>query len=293
MKKKGLFACGIACAAVLFTNCTTGTIEPHPGATLRIDNNSTGDIGWVYMSTSSTSIGTNRIEGVTIPAGTVYDITKLAPGYYDVRAVHTLTFDTAWTGATLTAGTTYTWSISNSDFYGGLQITNSSSYTFVNVYLSQDNTTWGSDWLGNNSIAPNSSYTIPSVPRGYVNMKVVTSASDIYCLQLLDIPDDGSLQIELYNSDFLTTPNGSLKVVNNSSSLVEYLYMRATGTTTWSGDQLGTASIYPGDQYQINGIAPGMYDFRVEDSYQTYSAEIDSQSVSAGQLLSWKVSALN
>jgi hypothetical protein len=295
MKTTGLLASGMAFMAALFLQCTTttGPTTPHfSGATLRIDNNSTADIGWVYLSTTSSSIGTDRLGSATITSGTVYDFVKLTPGDYEVRAVHLYRHDTAWAHITLTAGSTYTWTLTDNDFYGGFKITNSSSYSITYVYLSQDNTTWGTDWLGSSSITPGSSYTIPDVPTGYVNMKVLTSSSSAYCLQLLNIPSDGSFSIELTNSDFPSNPHGSLKVVNNSSTKIYYLYMRPSGTTVWSSDMLGTSTIAAGEQCQINGIDPGIYDFYVEESGQTYSAEVDNQTISAANLLSWKVTAL-
>lgn len=305
MKTTRLLLCGIACAAALLSNCTTttgpssptGPSQPTQPATLTVYNNSAGVIEYVYLSTSQASLGTDELGSSTISAGSSFSITGISAGYYYLAAVHLYTHDTAWASLSITAGQSYTWTLSDADFSGsssvsGLTIINNSSYIIDYVYLSQSNTTWGNDWLGT-SIFPGNQYTIPNVPIGYVNSKMVCSDATRYALHLLYVPSSGLDTITVYNTDFPSYAHGSLKVVNTSSSSIYYLFMRMSGTTTWSDDVLGVVStIGVGEQYQQDLISPGTYDFRVESSSGS-SAEVDNQAVTAGELLTWTVSSVN
>ncbi len=280
MKTTRLLLCGIACAAALLSNCTTttgpssptGPSQPTQPATLTVYNNSLGVIGYVYLSTSQASLGTDELGSSTISAGSSFSITGISAGYYYLAAVHLYTHDTAWASLSITAGQSYTWTLSDADFSngsrGGLTIINNSSYTIEYVYLSQSNSTWGSDWLGSSTwISPGFYYTISGAPTGYVNSKMVCTDATRYALHLLYVPSSGLDTITVYNTDFPSYAHGSLKVVNTSSTSIYYLFMRMSGTTTWSDDVLGVVStIGVGEQYQQDLIAPGTYDFRVESS---------------------------
>ncbi|HMD69604.1 MAG TPA: hypothetical protein VKF42_12035, partial [Chitinivibrionales bacterium] len=225
MKTTRLLQCGIACVVALLLNCTTttgpagptGPSQPTQPATLTVYNNSTGVIGWVYLSTSQASLGTDELGSSTISAGSSFSITGLSAGYYYVAAIHLNTHDTAWASLSVTAGQSYTWTLSDADFSngssGGLTIINNSSYTIEYVYLSQSNSTWGSDWLGTStSIFPGFYYTISGVPTGYVNSKMVCSDATRYALHLLYIPRSGSDTITVDNTDFPSYAHGSLKI---------------------------------------------------------------------------------
>jgi hypothetical protein len=109
---------------------------------------------------------------------------------------------------------------------------------------------------------------------------------------MLYIYGNGSDSIMVTDSDFPSSPHGSLKIVNNWSSSIYYLYYRLSGTTAWSTDQLGISTIISGGQYQLNLMSPGTYDLLVESSGHTYSAELDNQIITAAQLLTWTVPAL-
>lgn len=265
-------------------------------ATLTVVNNSSTTVGWVYMSASSSSLGTDQLgSSTTISAGSSFAITGITPGYYYVKAVHLNTHDTASMSMTFAAGNTYTWTLTDNNFGGsasGLKVINNSSYTIDYVYLSSINTSWGSDWLGSNTISSGYYYIIPNVPTGYVNSKIVTAVAGRYALHMLYIYGNGSDSIMVTDSDFPSSPHGSLKIVNNWSSSIYYLYYRLSGTTAWSTDQLGISTIISGGQYQLNLMSPGTYDLLVESSGHTYSAELDNQIITAAQLLTWTVPAL-
>jgi hypothetical protein len=305
MKKTHLLLCGVASVAVFLSHCTTTTYPTSPppstsatNATLTVLNNSSLTVGWVYMSTSSGTLGTDWLGISTVPVGSSYDIFGISPGTYYLRAVHSTTHDTAFNTLTLASGQTYTWTLTDASFTPisggtlGLTIVNNSSYAIDYVYLSQSSSTWGSDWLGSVSISPGYNYTIPNEPTGYVNTKMVCSDATKYALHLLYIPSSGIDTIWVDDTDFPSYAHGSIKIINTSSTTIYYLYMRASGTTTWSSDQLGISTIDAGEQHQLNLLDPGTYDFRVESSGHTYAAEVDNQVITGAQLLTWTVSAM-
>jgi hypothetical protein len=266
-------------------------------ATVSVTNNSTTTVGWLYLSSISGTLGTDQLGSDMLPVGNTFNVTSLPAGTYYFRAVHSELHDTAFKTITLTAGQTYTWTLTDAAFTpanGGVRkfmVSNSSSFAVTAVYVSQSNTTWGNNLLGSSTISPGSSYTFSDLPQGYSNVKVVTSDATRYALHLVYIPSGGTDTLDIDDAGLPTSPHGSLKIVNTSSTEIYYLYDRVSGTSSWSDDMLGSSTIPAGQSLQINVIDPGTYDLYAESAGGTY-AELDGQSITAGELRTWTVSSL-
>jgi hypothetical protein len=267
-------------------------------ASISVVNNSTLTVGWLFMSVSSGLLGTDQLDTGILAVGNTFNIAAIPVGTYYLRAVHYNLHDTAFKTVTLTGGQAFTWTLTDNSFTpanGGIRkllVVDSSSFTITAVYASQSNTTWGSNWLGGATISPGASYAISNLPAGYLNIKITTSDSGRYALHLKYLPSGGTDTLVIDDAGLPTTPHGSLKIVNTSSTEIYYLYMRTSGTSTWSDDMLGQSTVPAGQSLQVNVLDPGTYDFRVE-SYSGTSAEIDGSDITAGELLTWTVSAMN
>jgi hypothetical protein len=62
----------------------------------------------------------------------------------------------------------------------------------------------------------------------------------------------------------------SLKTMNSSSYVVYSLYVAKCGDQTWGVDQTGSGYINVGASFTLNGIPPGCYFFRAENSATRY-----------------------
>lgn len=62
----------------------------------------------------------------------------------------------------------------------------------------------------------------------------------------------------------------SLKTVNNSSYTVYTLYVAKCEDTTWGVDQTGSGYIAVGTSFTLNGIPPGCYEFKAENTTTRY-----------------------
>lgn len=82
--------------------------------------------------------------------------------------------------------------------------------------------------------------------------------------------------------------SASLKVVNNSSISLYYLYASPCGTSTWGPDQLGSKTISPGGAFTLTGFpCPACYDLKVEGSGHTVGATRYGNNFSCGSTLTW------
>jgi hypothetical protein len=83
-----------------------------------------------------------------------------------------------------------------------------------------------------------------------------------------------------------TDCGASLRVRNNSSYTVYYLYLAYCGGA-WSTDQLGSAVINPGGSFLLTRIPPGCYYFRAQTAGSVYWQTPSGVSLPAGQTYTW------
>lgn len=83
-------------------------------------------------------------------------------------------------------------------------------------------------------------------------------------------------------------PKASLKVVNNSTTTIWYLYVSPTGNGTWGTDQLGGSTISSGSSFTLNGIpCPAYYDLKVDDRTRTIGATRYNVQFNCGVTTTW------
>ncbi len=80
----------------------------------------------------------------------------------------------------------------------------------------------------------------------------------------------------------------TLRVVNNSSSRMYYLYVKTCSASSWGADLLGAFTIAPsGGSFTVNGIPPGCYHFRTEALGGLYWQTPSGVSLTAGLTYTW------
>jgi hypothetical protein len=229
-------------------------------ATLTVVNNSTATIWNLYMSTSSSTLGIDQLATSTISAGSTYNITGIAPGYYYLRAVHSGTYDTAYTTQTFAAGQSYTWTLTNSDFPGTssatLTVVNNSATTIGWVYMSTSSLSIGTDRLGISSISAGSAFNITGIAPGYYHIRAVHLNTHDTAYSDITIAAGQTYSWTLTGSDFSGGSVVGLKVINNSSYTINYVYL-SKSNTAWGSDWLGSNTISSGYYYIIPNVPTG------------------------------------
>ncbi|OHD54097.1 MAG: hypothetical protein A2Y33_10295 [Spirochaetes bacterium GWF1_51_8] len=85
----------------------------------------------------------------------------------------------------------------------------------------------------------------------------------------------------------------SLKFVNLSSDSIAFCYISRTNEMNWGDDCLGSKTVKPGESKLLNGIAPGMYNIKVETLDRAkYSEYPGGAEFHAGETLIWNVTKL-
>jgi hypothetical protein len=82
-----------------------------------------------------------------------------------------------------------------------------------------------------------------------------------------------------------------LRVYNNSTETVSYLYYRANGTATWGPDLLGASTLSAGDTLVDSSLSAGLYDLHAVGSNARYSDTIGIR-LSSSTAAVWKISSL-
>lgn len=82
----------------------------------------------------------------------------------------------------------------------------------------------------------------------------------------------------------------SLRVVNQSSLTVWYLYVSPSTSSSWGPDQLGSHVISPGGTFTVNDIPCGRnYDLKIEGAGHTTLATRYGVYFSCGSTMSWRL----
>ncbi len=83
------------------------------------------------------------------------------------------------------------------------------------------------------------------------------------------------------------TVTTSVNIVNNSSREIHNVYLSHVNTDDWSGNQLGTATIAPGQSYALNNVACDQQQVKVigEDQDGCFLTTV----VSCGESSTWTI----
>jgi len=159
---------------------------------------------------------------------------------------------------------TFSWSAVSGATTYRIQIATSSSFTTV---------------LGDNSLSATSISVTNALASGtkyYWHVNATNSAGT------------STWSSTWYFTTASSTTTGSLKVVNNSSYTIYYLYVSPSGATTWGSDQLSTYTILPGYSYTLN-LIPGTYDMRAESTNSTYYWQQFNIPITANNTYTWSL----
>lgn len=151
---------------------------------------------------------------------------------------------------------------------GGLEIINQSGADIWYVYLSPSKADeWGEDWLRDDIIRDGEIYVIEGVPDGICDLRAEDRDGEaIELVWEMDLAEVPSLTIAG------TAPAGgmaSIEVVNESDTVITYLYVSPTDSASWGEDMLGADVIEVQGSYVLDGIAPGTYDIQAADETDT------------------------
>lgn len=140
-----------------------------------------------------------------------------------------------------------------------LEIVNRSGIDIWYVHLSPSKSDdWGEDQLGDDLIRDGETYTLEGIPSGVYDLRAEDRDGEtIGVMWEVDLVDDLSLTV---------TGTGSLEVLNDSPSVITYLYISPTESDTWGEDWLGTEVIDQQGTYLVDGLSPGSYDIKAADA---------------------------
>ncbi len=83
--------------------------------------------------------------------------------------------------------------------------------------------------------------------------------------------------------------SATLRIVNNSSYTIYYVYISPSSSSTWGDDQLGESTIAPGYYYDFT-LTPDTYDLKAEASGHVLLATEYSVSFADGETKTWTLS---
>jgi hypothetical protein len=91
-----------------------------------------------------------------------------------------------------------------------------------------------------------------------------TCASD--CMAPVACNNNGVCEATEQYATCSTDCASKLRTQNSSSYTIFYLYLKRCTEAAWSPDQLGAQVISPGQAFTLNGIPPGCWNFKANDS---------------------------
>ncbi|NLE45055.1 MAG: hypothetical protein GX620_10070 [Chloroflexi bacterium] len=144
-------------------------------AAIEVINGSSSDVWHLYVSpTESDSWGADWLGDTIIAAGDSFVVANLPPGEYDLRAE-------GETGSVI--GEQWSFAVSGRETWvigaeGSVELINYSGTVVTDLYISPwTSDTWGDNWLDDDVLAPDTSYTIEGIDSGIYDIQV-RDASD-------------------------------------------------------------------------------------------------------------------
>jgi hypothetical protein len=255
------------------------TETPPPSGNVTLVNQSGQTVCYVRISPSTeTTWGSDWLGSDTVSAGGSYTF-DVAPGTWDLRAEDcSNTVIQEDYGITITAAG-YTWTVTGTGSSGPPPSTGDSPVTLLNqsgqtvcyVRMSPSTqTTWGSDWLGSDTVSAGGSYTFYVAPDTY-DLRAEDCSNTV-------IQEDYGIAITAAGYTWTVTGTGgsvpppsgggNVTVVNSTSQTICYLFASLTTQSTWGDDRLGSSgTIAAGASYSFD-LTPGAYDMMAMDCSQ-------------------------
>jgi hypothetical protein len=154
---------------------------------------------------------------------------------------------------------------------GLLRIDNDSSFDFYEIYVTPiDAYSWGPDLLDNDALFPGESLTI-EVGCDFYDAMVVDEFGNECIVESLDLCDDNV--IWSVTNSVLETCGGfgsdsEITVQNESSFVLEEIYITPVDMFDWGPDRLGSDVLFPGESLTID-VGCDVYDVMVVDELGT------------------------
>ncbi len=248
----------------LLIECSKDTSTATQYSGLRIVNNSSQEITSLYVfPTGESSRGINHLAQAIMP-GESYTLENIPQDIYDLIVVagNSGSLEVTRNNVELIAGQMEVWTITDNDFPSNsiLEVTNNSSYTITQLYVSPStDTIWGLNCLENYTIEPGANHRLSGILPGVYDMKASENSGRTTTRMGVTFEIGETVSWVVTDDDF--SGAARLVVVNNSSYTIGYLFVSPSSDSTWGSNQLGTFVISPGDSFTIENIPDGIYDF--------------------------------
>ncbi len=151
-----------------------------------------------------------------------------------------------------------------------LILVNNSGVDLWYVFISPSTeSTWGSNWLGNDIIPAGGTYTFSNIQPGMYDLLAADSNQNPIANQMgvsLTGQYTWTVTAQSGGGGAIGGGDATLTIINNSGVTIFYAYISPSDSPDWGDDVLGAYTIADGGNYVISGIVPGTYDLKVEDS---------------------------
>jgi hypothetical protein len=87
----------------------------------------------------------------------------------------------------------------------------------------------------------------------------------------------------------MTDCGSRLRMTNNSSYTIFYLYVKTCASSAWGQEQLGANVVSPGVSFTISNIPPGCYNFKANDSGLAHTWQSPAVNLTPGAQYTWTI----
>jgi hypothetical protein len=270
---------------------------------LKVVNHTGSSIMYVYARIAGTSDwGSDLLGAQPVQAGDSVTFGSLDPGSYDVM-VETANHDAyaTFSPEVIPAGATCRLTVTS--------IVNGAAVVFDNATFMSDidtillsptrQNTWGLNRLsGGAYLYSGDTLTIAQVAPDTYDVWVHSSDGSGYSWRkdsvVVSAGQTCTITITDSTINIAGSAVGSLKVVNETSESIYYLYRRPSGSATWgSTDLLGSNSIDGGDSIVLGSLPVGLCDLRADGTSHLRCAVVQGIRIDSLSTVVWRVTALH
>lgn len=162
-------------------------------------------------------------------------------------------------------------SLATDDFYGYIDVTNSTGYDIYYLYVShEDSDSWGEDVLGSEILPSGDSFWVDldGYSSSIFDVKAEDEDGDTYTVYSIDAATQ-DLTLTLANLDDATYSDfsGYINVTNSTGYDIYYLYVSHEDSSGWGDDVLGSEILRSGDSFwvDLDGYPSSIFDVKAED----------------------------
>ncbi len=170
-------------------------------------------------------------------------------------------------------------------------LTNNGSETIFRLFMRPANASdWGEDRFGPSTLEAGQTFTVRNLAPGAYDVRLVMTDERECIRRNVNVTNNATMAVsaEELNRCFTESQAGepgtvAYNIVNNSTTTIRELYMRAPGTADWGPDRLGPRTIGAGQTFAVRNLAPGAYELKLveQDSdecvYRSVTVDGDSR----------------